>query len=130
MATRITPLDSLVGSSRLSTDRTTLNGWLLQRTSMNGVSIDDTDSPFTPLPGDHFIIASGAAAAVNIALPPAADWEGHVLCVIATSVAGGNVTVTPDGAETINGAGVVTTLSSAYAKIKLYSNGTGWLTPP
>lgn len=104
----------------------TLNQNFADRHSFDITEIDDTDSPYTVLDTDQYLIVDASAGAVTVALPAAASFVNRSLVVVAKSVAGGNVTINPDGAETVNGASTKV-LSAAYAQSRLTCDGSEWL---
>lgn len=79
---------------------------------------------------------SGATIAGAVDLPPVAEMAGKIVCVVASSVATGNVTVYPNRStggladSLIYGAtGAVASyeLASAEAFVLLYSTGDRWI---
>ena len=66
------------------------------------VTIDDTDTPYTVLATDGTIRCDCASGVVSVVLP-AATGSGRVLNVKKIDASANAVTVTPDGAETIDG---------------------------
>lgn len=87
-------------------------------------TIDDTDSPFTALHTNerNYIIADATNGAITVNLPPAADWTGLEIIVKKLDSAANNVTVSPDGTETIDGAGSYD-LVNQWDTVTLYSDG-------
>jgi hypothetical protein len=85
-------------------------------------SIDDTDSPYDASPGETvFVDTTNNPVTVN--MPPAAELIGREITVLRTSGGANAGTVSPDGAETINGLGFWT-LGSQYSKAAVISDGT------
>jgi hypothetical protein len=126
MATRTSIITSLSGQDRVSDSRVVLNESITNRHSLDRVDITFADTPFTALVTDHAVIVNGAGGAVTVNLPAAADAENLVITIVATSIAGGNVTIDGSGAETIDGS-ATKVLSSAYTPARLFSNGTEWI---
>ena len=84
---------------------------------------------YTATLDDDIIVAAGAAGAFALTLPPAADaydsatGTSHVFTVINNDT--DDCTVTPDGAETINGAATLV-LDVQYEWCQLFTDGTEW----
>lgn len=116
---------TLAASDRASESRVDINENFANRHSLDITEIDDADSPYTVLDADQLVIADGSGGAITVALPPAADFENRSLYVVAKSVSGGNVTINPDGAETIDGASTKV-LSAAYSSCRIVSDGSEW----
>lgn len=88
-------------------------------------TIDDTDSPFTALHTNerNYVVADATNGAITVNLPPAADWVGLEIIVKKLDTAANNVTVSPDGTETIDGASSYD-LVNQWDTVTLYSDGT------
>lgn len=74
---------------------------------------------------DEVILADATVGGFTITLPTAASAKGKVLLIKATSVAGGNVTIDGDGAETIDGAATLV-ISTTNRCVQIASTGTNW----
>lgn len=85
-------------------------------------TITDADSPYAASVGE-MVYADTTAGPITVALPPAAQFGGDSVTVLRTSGGVNNVTLDPDGAETINGA-ASDTLAAQYASITAISDGT------
>lgn len=120
-----TIITELLGTDSKSQSRVDINANFANRHSFDITEIDDTDSPYTVLETDQFVIVDASAAAVTVALPASATFPNRSLVVVAKSVAGGNVTINPDGAETVNGASTKV-LSAAYASSRITCDGSEW----
>ncbi|HZV13329.1 MAG TPA: hypothetical protein VFA55_08940, partial [Candidatus Kapabacteria bacterium] len=71
------------------------------------------------------------AGGVTINLPSAASVTAGKMYIIkdeSGSAATSNITITPSGTETIDGAGGNATISTNYGVLKIYSDGTNWFT--
>lgn len=81
----------------------------------------------TTLDATHSIVGVDATSGnLVITLPSAAGITGRTYSVMKIDSGANTVTVTPDGSETINGAGTLV-LSSQFDDCRLVSNGTNWL---
>lgn len=84
------------------------------------LSIDNTDSPYTPsASGGEFILVDTTSAAVTVNLPTDANIDPGYKVKVVRIAGANNVTVAQNG-NTINGAASDTTISSSYAP-KLYT---------
>lgn len=79
---------------------------------------------------DTIVLFDAAGGAVSCFLPPAVDAEGRSFRIAKLNATGPpNVTVVPDGADTINGAASVT-LVQQYNLVVVFSDGTQWYAFP
>ena len=86
-------------------------------------SITDSDSPYALLVTDGTIYIDASSAAVTVDLPAGVDARKGIYrfkCLDATNT----VTITPNGAETIDGAASVT--MALYDALALEWNGIEW----
>lgn len=82
------------------------------------VSIDSTDSPYTP--GDELVILADCTGGnVVIALPALAGVEERQWRVVKTDTSNNVVTLTPDGAETINGSLTTVVVDTPYNALSI-----------
>jgi len=79
----------------------------------------------TVLITDSTILADATGGAFAVNLPPAATCEGRVYVVKRLNAGANAVTVTPAGAETIDGAATAV-LGAQYAVVMLQSDGVNW----
>jgi len=89
----------------------------LKRTAKTSVFTAGTDGYY------YACDATSAAFAAN--LPPAATVPNRIYVFKKIDSSGNAVTVTANGAETIEGSGTVA-LSSQWAKVTVISNGSNW----
>jgi len=73
---------------------------------------------------DHTIRCDATSAAITVNLPAASGCVGRIYVVKKTDNVN-NVTIDPDGAETIDGA-ATQVLTTQYAVLTIQSNGAGW----
>lgn len=89
------------------------------------LGIRTTTAAPTLTANDHTILCNAAAGAIPVALPSAASMTGRELVFKKIDASGNAVTITPNGAETIDGAGSLP-LNSQWARATIQSNGVGW----
>lgn len=92
------------------------------------VSIDDTDSPYDMSVNETVILADATGGAITVNLPPAASAAGKIITVKKTGTGINAVTLDPDGAEQINGAGTFANLDAAGDVVEVACDGSGWVT--
>lgn len=89
-----------------------------------------TSTPYIPLDTDAFILVNKSSA-VTIDLPTAASRDGYPLAIkdISGLANTNNITLTPNGAETIEG---LTTLviNVSFGGYSLYPVASGWILKP
>lgn len=98
-ATTVVPFadGSDLGTSTLRYDHFVREFWALPR------EITAADSPYTVVAGDNVIFVNTAAGNVVVNLPTAASSRGRYLTVKKRTADANTVTVTPNGADTIDG---------------------------
>jgi len=87
-------------------------------------------TPYVPVLTDSFLLVNDAAP-VAINLPTAASRNGYPLTIIDSSGAANtnNITITPNGVETINGLTSLV-IGVAYGGYILYPVSGGWILRP
>lgn len=85
-----------------------------------------TDTTYAVQSGDHLIPVDATANDVELELPPLADVTGETFCVKVLAVGSNDVTLTPDGSETIDGASSLV-LSAQWDIAWLFAHPDGWL---
>lgn len=113
----------ITNGSSLDTGSLALNVWALHELAGN----------LTILSSDAFVfINTNTAATRTITLPAASDVTAGRYFIIKDKTGSANtnnITVTPAGADTIDGVAASTTLNIAYGSLTLVSDGvSGWLT--
>jgi len=83
------------------------------------------DSPVTVLTRDYSLVCTAAAGNVVLNLPAASAHPSGVYVIKKTDATANTVTVTPNGAETIDGAGTLVLTAQNQART-IQSNGTTW----
>jgi hypothetical protein len=90
-------------------------------------ALTSTDSPYTVLATDTILECNGAGGAIECDLQAAATaGAGRFHIVKATSVVGGNVTIDPNGTESLEGASSSYTLDQANEALLIYCTGAAW----
>lgn len=99
-----------------------IRGLILGKT-LNSVSITSGDSPYTQIHSTDVINADTTGGPIIINLLPSADWENSLLIKNITGT--NDITVVPDGVETIDGAATDTISSGILDSARTYyNNGT------
>ena len=80
----------------------------------------DTTEDFTVAGEYQYFAIDATAGDVTVTLPTADEWE-LPLYFKKTNSSGGNVVITPDGSDTIDGAATLT-ISTQYESVHLVSN--------
>ena len=87
------------------------------------VVIDETDSPYTALSSDYYIGVDGTTA-VTVDLPAGSDGDTYIIKSEATSTS--DITINPNGAETIENAASFGILAVTAGSVTLIFRGTNW----
>ena len=85
--------------------------------------ISQADSPYTALASDYYIGVI-ANAAVTINLPVGGDGNTYVIKSEVTNT--GNITIVPNGAETIENTSSYAIISDTDGSVTLIFRGTNW----
>lgn len=93
-------------------------------TPVESASIDDTDSPYTVTTNAtrNVVLADATNGAVDVTLPPLADWADQYIIVKKFDSAANNVNINPDGSETIEGNSSIS-LTAQWGYRVLFSDG-------
>ncbi len=81
---------------------------------------------YTATASDHTIICNNTGAAITISLPTASGCSGRIYCIKKISGALLNVTIDPNGAETIDGS-ATRILTLQYEGVMIQSDGSNWV---
>lgn len=104
-----------------------LNGaWVDLTTAGAKLAVTTKSGAYTATAFDCVILVDASAAAVTISLPTASGNAGLTYVIKKIDSSGNNVTIDPNGTETIDGATTVT-LSSQYSYRMIVSDGTNWV---
>jgi hypothetical protein len=128
MATDSTPRKQLVGKLAFGGPRPRVEDVVLTAIERKNADTSKTVVATTHvvLESDEFLLIDDdtAGGAVAVTLPQAAAREGRPLTVKKLGSTG-NVTLTPDGSETIDGAGSLV-ISIQYDAPRIISDGSNW----
>jgi len=86
------------------------------RTITSATTLGDTD---------YVVLANSTAGAFTVSLPAASTCPGREYCIKRINAGANNVTIDPNGSETIDG-NLTWPLASQWSFIRLISNGTAW----
>jgi hypothetical protein len=88
--------------------------------------VDNAASPYTVLASDYYIGVSGVLAPILIGLPAGIDGDTYIVKSEAGSTS--NVSITPNGVETIEGLASLTIVAGTNGSVTLVFRGTNWNT--
>ena len=91
---------------------------------INVTSVTDAQSPYTVTANDYYIGATGAGASITINLPVGSN--GRVLIIKSEAGQTSNITIVPNGAQTIENAASYTILAVTDGSITLVFRNTNW----
>lgn len=97
----------------------------LQVAGSQALAITTKTATYTATASDHTILCNNTGGAITINLPAAAGCSGRVYVIKKISGVLLNVTIDPNGAETIDGAST-RVLTLQYETVMIQSNGTSW----
>jgi len=83
------------------------------------------DSPYTVLASDCTILADATAGAITVNLPAAANNTGRVITVKKIDSSANEVTIDPNGAETLDGA-TTQSIGVQYTAYTMQCDGSNW----
>ena len=83
--------------------------------------------PYTIVAADTLILASASGGGVVVNLPSAAAFPGRILDVLKTDNTNNNVSVTPNGTDTIQGVNAALQLNTPQQSVTFQSISTGWV---
>ena len=97
---------------------------VIPNSQVNTVLVDDAASPYTPTATDYYIGVDGAGAGVTIALP--AGTTGRLLVIKSEAGQTSDITITPNGAETVENLATYPILAATDGSVTLVFRGTNW----
>lgn len=93
-------------------------------TQVNTVVVTDADSPYAVTADDYYIGCTGAGAGITIDLPAATD--GRMLVIKSEAGQTSNVTIVPDGTDTIENGASYTIVAATDGSTTLVFRDTNW----
>jgi hypothetical protein len=93
-------------------------------------TIDNADTVYAVTMEEDILLFDGSGGVIDSQLPPAAMYAGRGLeakCIVGAAA---NCTFTPNGGETIDGAGGAWAFTFVNEAIRLLSDGTNWIIRP
>lgn len=87
-------------------------------------AITNTDSPYTVLGGDDFVLTDASSGSIAITLPAGAIGDEVAIKRVVTDSGGNSVTITPNGSEKIENQTSVSLLSGDA--LRLVHDGANW----
>jgi hypothetical protein len=91
---------------------------------INTTSVNDAASPYAVTADDYYIGVTGAGGGVTLNLP--VGTAGRVLIIKSEANQTSNITITPNGVETIENAASYTILAATDGSVTLVFRGTNW----
>lgn len=91
---------------------------------VNTTVVTDAGSPYAVTADDYYIGVTGAGAGVTINLPVGTD--GRVLMIKSEAGQTSNITITPNGLDTIENTNSYTILAATDGSITVVFRGTNW----
>lgn len=87
------------------------------------------DSPYTVLAADATLFADATGGPITVNLPAAAANAGRIITVKKIDSSANEVTIDPNGAETLDGA-VTQSIGVQYTSYSMQSDGANWFIAP
>jgi hypothetical protein len=91
---------------------------------VNTIRVTDAESPYSVTADDYYIGVAGQGAGVTINLPVGTD--GRVLVVKSEAGQPSDITINPNGAQTIENTATYTITSVTDGSITMIFRGTNW----
>lgn len=117
----ISPVDSSPGLPMLSMSSV---GGVQLHTGMRITGATDVNISTTLAATEYLVFADAGVSGIELSLPPIAENNGKTYCIYKTAGAG-DVTVTPDATDAINGINASKTIATPFAGIWLFASETG-----
>jgi hypothetical protein len=118
--------EDLFETSQLQSDNT-FKSLKVTQTNLVKKRIKVVTDDYTVTAEDDIITCNDTSDDLILTLPTAIGITGISKTIKKLNSNAHNVLITPHGSETIDGAAGVNTLSTAYSKITIMSDGTNWL---
>lgn len=123
-----TPLSSTTtyGVVKIGTGINVTNGVIsvTPNGQVNTVRVTDADSPYSVVADDYYIGCAGQGGGITIDLPVGTD--GRVLVIKSEAGQPSDISVIPNGAETIENAASYTILAATDGSITVIFRNTNW----
>lgn len=91
---------------------------------VNTVLVTNTDSPYLVTATDYYVGVSGVTSGIAINLP--AGIDGRVLMIKSEAGQTSDITITPNGLDTVENTSSYTILSATDGGVTLVFRGTNW----
>lgn len=88
------------------------------------VPVTTQTTNYTATATDYTILCN--AGSLTVTLPSASSVDGRIYTIKKVSGTGGNITIDPNGSETIDGALTNTAISAQYQSLIIQSDGANW----
>lgn len=94
----------------------------------NYLSFDRTATDYGINPSSKVVLCDTSVSGFNVQMPPASDLPNKFFIIKRVTSDANDLTILPDGAETIDLAANYVLSGGGLASVQLYSDGIGWWT--